>query len=164
MPKDSPPSFPEFCAMTAHRSTNQRGRELLIFIRGGLILKDWGSLRPSARTPYSPGPSFPTEMGDNPSHLRGPHPIGWHHGHNGCLQMVHIAFMSGNLNGESPLWNTNQSSHPRGEQLEDMTIANSASLLNDGPATLLNYATGDLSSPDISLTHLSEEDLYSAFP
>ncbi len=46
------------------------------------------------------------------------------------------------------MWDTNQPSDARGEQLEDWVIAHSASVLNDGTATFLNRATGGLSSPD----------------
>ncbi len=44
----------------------------------------------------------------------------------------------------SPLWDTNQPSDTRGEQLEDWVIAHSASVLN---------AAGGLSSPGVSLAH-----------
>ncbi len=47
----------------------------------------------------------------------------------------------------------NQPSDTRGEQLEDWVIAHSASVLNDRTATLLNRATGGLSSLDVSLAH-----------
>ncbi len=46
----------------------------------------------------------------------------------------------------------------RSEQLEDWVIAHSASVLNDGTATLLNRAIGGLSSPDVSLAHPSLAD------
>ncbi len=46
----------------------------------------------------------------------------------------------------------------RGEQLEDLVIAHSASALSDGAVTLLNRATGGLSSPDVSLAHPSLAD------
>ncbi len=49
-------------------------------------------------------------------------------------------------------------SDKRGEQLEDWVIAHSASVLNDETATLLNRATGDLSSHDVSLAHPSLAD------
>ncbi len=61
-----------------------------------------------------------------------------------------VTFRDGDLNAHSPLWDTNQPSDTRGEQLEDWVIAHSASVLNDGAATLLNRTTGGLSSPDVS--------------
>ncbi len=72
--------------------------------------------------------------------------------------MGHLTFLGGDLNAHSPLWDTNQPSDARGEQLEDWVIAHSASVLNDGAATLLNRATGGLSSPDVSLAHPSLAD------
>ncbi len=72
--------------------------------------------------------------------------------------MGHLSFLGGDLNAHSPLWDTNQPSDARGEQLEDWVIAHSASVLNDGTETLLNRATGDLSSPDVSLAHPSLAD------
>ncbi len=63
------------------------------------------------------------------------------------LQMGHLG---GDLNAHSPLWDTNQPSDARGEQLEDCVIARSVSILNDGPVTLLNRATGGLNSTDVS--------------
>ncbi len=72
--------------------------------------------------------------------------------------MGHLTFLGGDLNAHSSLWDTNQSSDTRGEQLEDCVIAHSASVLNDGTATLLNSATGGLSSPNVSLTHTSLAD------
>ncbi len=99
-------------------------------------------------------------MGHNPQHLRGPPPIRCHH--------RRARFCSppsgppdlpgGDLKAHSPLWDTNQTSDARGEQLEDWVIAHSASVLNDGTATLLNRATGGLSSPDLSLAHPSLAD------
>ncbi len=56
------------------------------------------------------------------------------------------------------LWDTNQPSDARGEQLKDWVIAHSANVLNDGTATLLNRETGGLSSPDISYAHPSLAD------
>ncbi len=82
-------------------------------------------------------------MGHNPQHSRGPQPIRWHYGH-------------GDLNAHSHLWDTNQPSDTRGKQLEDWVIAHYASALNDGTATLLNRATGDLSSPGFPLTDKAE--------
>ncbi len=35
------------------------------------------------------------------------------------LQMGHLAFLGGDLNAHSPLWDTNHPSTTRGEQLED---------------------------------------------
>ncbi len=55
----------------------------------------------------------------------------------------------------SPLWDTNQPSDTRCEQLEDWVIAHSASVLHDGTATLLNHTTGSLSSPDVYVAHPS---------
>ncbi len=49
-------------------------------------------------------------------------------------------------------------SDARDEQLEDWVIAHSASALDDETATLLNRATGGLSSPDVSLAHPSLAD------
>ncbi len=72
--------------------------------------------------------------------------------------MGHLTFLGGDLNAHSSLWDTNQPSDVRGEQLEDWVIAHSASVLNDGAATLLNRATGGLSSPDVSLAHPSLAD------
>ncbi len=72
--------------------------------------------------------------------------------------MGHLTFLGGDLNAHSPLWDTNQPSDARGEQLEDWVIAHSASVLNDGTATLLNWATSGLSSPDVSLAHPSLAD------
>ncbi len=56
------------------------------------------------------------------------------------LQMGHLTFLGGDLNAHPPLWDTNQPSDTRGEQLEDRVIAHSASVLNNGTATLLNRA------------------------
>ncbi len=72
--------------------------------------------------------------------------------------MGHLAFLGGDLKAHSPLWDTNQPSDARGEQLEDLVIARSASVLNDGTAALLNRITGGLSSPDVSLAHPSLAD------
>ncbi len=72
--------------------------------------------------------------------------------------MGHLTFLDGDLNVHSPLWDTNQLSDTRDEQLEDWFIIHSASVLNDGTATLLNRATGGLSSPDVSLAHPSLAD------
>ncbi len=36
------------------------------------------------------------------------------------LQMVHLAFIGGNLNGRSSLWDTDQPSDTRGEELENL--------------------------------------------
>ncbi len=72
--------------------------------------------------------------------------------------MGHLTFLGGDLNVHSPLWDTNQPSDARGEQLEDWVIAHSASVLNDGAATSVNRATGGLSSPDVSLAHPSLAD------
>ncbi len=72
--------------------------------------------------------------------------------------MGHLTFLGGDLNAHSPLWDTNQPSDARGEQLEDWVITHSASVLNDGTATLLNRATGGLSSPNVSLAHPSMAD------
>ncbi len=74
------------------------------------------------------------------------------------LQMGHLTFLGGDLNAHCPLWDTNQPSDARGEQLEDWIIAHSTSVLNDGTATLLNRTTGRLSSPDVSLAHPSLAD------
>ncbi len=74
------------------------------------------------------------------------------------LQMGHLTFLGRDLNAHSPLWDTNQPDDARGEQLEDWIIAHSASVLNEGTATLLNRATGGLSSPDVSLAHPSLAD------
>ncbi len=41
--------------------------------------------------------------------------------------MGHLTFLGGNLNAHSPLWDTNQPSDARGEQLEDWVIAQSES-------------------------------------
>ncbi len=57
------------------------------------------------------------------------------------LQMGHLTFLGRDLNSHSPLWDTNQPSDARGEQLEDWIIAHSASVLNDGTTTLLDRAT-----------------------
>ncbi len=72
--------------------------------------------------------------------------------------MGHLTFLGGDLNAHSPLWDTNQPSDASGEQLEDWVIAHSASVLNDGIATLLNRAAGGLSSPGVSLAHQSLAD------
>ncbi len=56
------------------------------------------------------------------------------------LQMDHLTFLGGDLNAHSPLWDTNQPSDARGEQLEYWVIAHSASVLNDGTSMLLNRA------------------------
>ncbi len=74
------------------------------------------------------------------------------------LQMDHLAFLGGDLNAHFPLWDTNQPSDARGEQLENWVIAHSDSVLNDGKATLLNRATCGLSSQDVSLVHPSLAD------
>ncbi len=52
--------------------------------------------------------------------------------------MGHLTFLGGDLNAHSPLWDTNQPSDTRGEQLEDWVIAHSFNVINDGTATLLN--------------------------
>ncbi len=67
--------------------------------------------------------------------------------------MGHLTFLGGDANAHCPLWDINQPSDARGEQLEDWVITHSASVLNDGTATLLNRAIGGLSSPDVSLAH-----------
>ncbi len=54
--------------------------------------------------------------------------------------MGHLTFLGGYLNAHYPLWATNQPNDARGEQLEDWVIAHSASVLNDGTATLQQQA------------------------
>ncbi len=53
---------------------------------------------------------------------------------------------------------TSQPNDTCGEQLDDWAIAHSASVLSDEAATLLNRATGGLSSPDLSSAHPSVAD------
>ncbi len=72
--------------------------------------------------------------------------------------MGFLVFIGGDLNANSPLRDTSQPSETHGEQQGDWVTAYSASVLNDGAATLLNRATGGLSSPDISLAHPSLTD------
>ncbi len=67
------------------------------------------------------------------------------------LQISHLTFLGGDLNAHSPLWDTNQPSDTRCEQLEDWVIDHSASVLNDGTATLL-YAQ------QVALVHPSLAD------
>ncbi len=135
-------------------STERRGTPHTHSRRSG-IPKDWVGLQLSARTPHSPGPALPSEMGHNPQHLRG---IFRSAGITDTLdfarlQTGHLIFLGGYLNAHSPLWNTYQPSDTRGEQLGEWVITHSATVLNDGSATLLNRATGGLSSPDVSLVH-----------
>ncbi len=70
----------------------------------------------------------------------------------------HLPFLGDDLNAHSPLWDINQPSDTRGEQLKDWVVPQSPSVLNDGAATLLNRATGGLSSPEVSQAHLSLAD------
>ncbi len=74
------------------------------------------------------------------------------------LQMVQLTFVGGDLNAHSHLWDTNQPSDTLGEPLEDWDIAHSASVINDGTATLPNRATSGLSSTDESQAHPSLVD------
>ncbi len=153
MPKDTTPSFPGFCAIRAYRPTNQRGGGLLTLIRDDLVFQKIGE-------EYSP-PLERLTVQVQLSRRK------WATIHNiyaatirsagitdrldfARLQMGHLTFLGGDLNTHSPLWDTNQPSDARGEQLEDWIIAHSASVLNDGTTTLLNRATGGLSSPDVS--------------
>ncbi len=80
LPKDTTPSFSGFCAIRTGRPTNLIGGELLTLNTDDLVFQKKGGLPPSARTPHSPGPALPSEMGHNP-HLCSPHPIRWHYGH-----------------------------------------------------------------------------------
>ncbi len=154
LPKYTTPSFPGFCAIRADRPINhERFGGLLTLIRDDLVLQKTGE-------EYSPplerltvqvqlsrrkwatihntyaAPIRSTGITDTLDFAR--------------LQMGHLTFLGGDLNAHSHLWDTNQPSDARGEQLEAWVIANSASVLNDGTATLLNRATVDLSSPDVS--------------
>ncbi len=70
------------------------------------------------------------------------------------MQLRHMAFIGDNLNAHSPFWDTDQLSDPRSAQLEDWTIAHSVSVRNDGAATLLNHATGGLTSPELPVLYL----------
>ncbi len=72
--------------------------------------------------------------------------------------MCRVIFLGSDLTAQSPWWGTNQPSDTRGEQLEDWVIAHSAIVLNDGTATLLNRATGGLSSLDVFIAQPSFAD------
>ncbi len=102
--------------------------------------------------PHSPGPAPPSGMGHNPQHLRCPHPIPL------ASRFYSPANGPPDLNAHFPLWDTNQPSDTRCEQLENLVIAHSASVLNNGTAALLNCATGGRRSPDVSLAHSSLTD------
>ncbi len=126
MPKDTTPSFPGFCAIRADRPTNQRGGGLLTLIRDDLVFQKAGE-------EYSP-PLEPLTVQVQLSRRK------WATIHNiyaapirsagitdtldiARLQMDHLTFLGGDLNAHSRLWDTNQSSDARGEQLEDWVIA-----------------------------------------
>ncbi len=49
--------------------------------------------------------------------------------------------MGAGSNGHPALWDTSKPSGLRGERLEEWIIADSASVLNNGAATLLNRST-----------------------
>ncbi len=146
LPKDTTPSFPGFCAIRADRPTNERGGGLLTLIRDNLVFQKTGE-------EYSPPLECLTVQVQLSCRK-------WATIHNiyaapirsagvtdtldfARLQIGHLTFLGSDLNAHSRLWDTNQPSDARGEQLEDWVIAHSASVLNDGTATLLNRATGD---------------------
>ncbi len=90
---------------------------------------------------------LPLKMDRTPQHLFGPHPIGCHQGHARLFWAVNGRWLQ--CPPPPPLWD--QPSGLRGERLEEWIIADSACVLNNGAATLLNRAARGLSSSDIPL-------------
>ena len=60
-------------------------------------------------------------------------------------------FVAGDLNGHSPLWDLIQPPDDRGSEIEDWVIENELTVLNDGSPTRVNPATGNESTPDVTL-------------
>ncbi len=56
--------------------------------------------------------------------------------------MGHLNFMGGGIDAHIPFANTNQPNDSRGEQLKDLIIVLSTSIVNDAAVTLLNRAWG----------------------
>ena len=59
--------------------------------------------------------------------------------------------IAGDLNAHSALWDDIQPDDARGEQVEDLLLDKSLTLLNTGEHTRVNPATGTLSTPDVTL-------------
>ncbi len=160
MPKETTPSFPGFCVIKADQPTNQRGGGLLTLTGNNLVFQrtreDYSpplerittqvqlSRRKCATIHSYAAPIRSAGITDTLNFAR--------------LQMGHLTFLGGNLNVHSPLWDTNQPSGARVEQPEEWITAHSASVLNDGTATLINRAPDGPSSPDVSLAHPSLAD------
>ena len=61
------------------------------------------------------------------------------------------AFIAGDFNAHSPLWDPVQPEDNRGEELTSWLIDNDLNILNDGAPTRTSRVTGADSSPDITL-------------
>ena len=64
----------------------------------------------------------------------------------------------GDFNAHCPIWDHNQPSDTRGEEVLDWLVVNNLSALNDGHPTRINRATSNDSTPDITIASPTAKD------
>jgi len=74
------------------------------------------------------------------------------------LPATEDTLIRGDLNAHSNLWDFVQPTDSRGELVTDWILEKDMVCVNDGSATRTNRATGELSSPDITLVHSNWSD------
>ena len=77
------------------------------------------------------------------------------------IEMEEGDIICGDLNAHDDLWDVRVNPNNRGRDLIDALIDGNGTILNDGSATRQDPATGNTSTPDVTIVHTNEIEQYS---
>ena len=148
------PSFPGYTIVRADRK-HLAGGGLLTLIKSSLVFEKLDSLSLDA----TESQSIKVRLGKNrwlyltnvyvpPAHSKGHKLIKLRAD---SIPSFSSSLICGDFNGHSPLWDDSQPTDDRGEELLDWILEKNLTIMNDGSHSRINKATGNSSTPDLSL-------------